>query len=92
MGHNIEQGAGGGDCRLLKFKGFVASVPRLLKLIVPKCSTTCNCVHVRQSIPPFSWGMVVATRWGGGVIAENEDSVKKIFHIQIVLHHVLLTI
>jgi hypothetical protein len=24
----------GGDCRLLKFKGFVASVPRLLKLIV----------------------------------------------------------
>ena len=23
-----------GDCRLLKFKGFVASVPRLLKLIV----------------------------------------------------------
>jgi hypothetical protein len=25
---------GGGDCRLLKFKGFVASVPRLLKLIV----------------------------------------------------------
>lgn len=29
---------------------------------------------------------------GGGVIAENEDSVKKIFHIQIVLHHVLLTI
>jgi hypothetical protein len=38
MGHNIEQGAGrgGGDCRLLKFKGFVASVPRLLKLIVWK--------------------------------------------------------
>ena len=26
---------GRGDCRLLKFKGFVASVPRLLKLIVP---------------------------------------------------------
>jgi hypothetical protein len=25
---------GRGDCRLLKFKGFVASVPRLLKLIV----------------------------------------------------------
>ena len=24
---------GRGDCRLLKFKGFVASVPRLLKLI-----------------------------------------------------------
>jgi hypothetical protein len=34
MGHNIEQGEGGGDCRLLKFQGFVASVPRLLKLIV----------------------------------------------------------
>ena len=34
MGHNIEQGAGGGGgCRLLKFKGFVASVPTLLKLI-----------------------------------------------------------
>jgi hypothetical protein len=33
MGHNIEQGAGGIDV-LLKFKGFVASVPRLLKLIV----------------------------------------------------------
>jgi hypothetical protein len=33
MGHNIEQGAGE-YCRLLKFKGFVASVPRLLKLIV----------------------------------------------------------
>jgi hypothetical protein len=27
---------GRGDCRLLKFKGFVASVPRLLKLIVWK--------------------------------------------------------
>jgi hypothetical protein len=25
---------GRGDCRLLKFRGFVASVPRLLKLIV----------------------------------------------------------
>jgi hypothetical protein len=33
MGHNIEQGAGA-VCRLLKFKGFVASVPTLLKLIV----------------------------------------------------------
>jgi hypothetical protein len=33
MEHNIEQGAGGIDV-LLKFKGFVASVPRLLKLIV----------------------------------------------------------
>jgi hypothetical protein len=33
MGHNIEQGVGGIDV-LLKFKGFVASVPRLLKLIV----------------------------------------------------------
>jgi hypothetical protein len=33
MGHNIEQGAGEIDV-LLKFKGFVASVPRLLKLIV----------------------------------------------------------
>jgi hypothetical protein len=32
MGHNIEQGARGIDV-LLKFKGFVASVPRLLKLI-----------------------------------------------------------
>ena len=27
---------GRGDCRLLKFKGFVASVPRLLKLIICK--------------------------------------------------------
>ena len=36
MGHNIEQGAGGLTFveRLLKFKGFVASVPRRLKLIV----------------------------------------------------------
>jgi hypothetical protein len=33
MGHNIEQGAGGIDV-LLKFKGFVASVPKVLKLIV----------------------------------------------------------
>jgi hypothetical protein len=32
MGHSIEQGAGGINV-LLKFKGFVASVPRLLKLI-----------------------------------------------------------
>ena len=32
MGHNIEQGPG--DCRLLKFKGFVEFVPILLKLIV----------------------------------------------------------
>jgi hypothetical protein len=35
MGHNIEQRAGGIDV-LLKFKSFVASVPRLLKLIVWK--------------------------------------------------------
>jgi hypothetical protein len=52
MGHNIEQGAGGIDV-LLKFKGFVASVPRLLKLIVGHKVITLPENLGKLSIVPF---------------------------------------
>jgi hypothetical protein len=45
---------GRGDCRLLKFKGFVASVPRLLKLIVGRLLWQKNVPRKRFSLS-MSW-------------------------------------